>query len=405
MGPTVNDYDVIVVGAGPGGAVASLLLARRGLRVLLIDKATFPRDKPCAEYLSPEINVLLDRLGLRDTLDRLAPARLRGFIVTPASGRPFRGDFPPTGPRSYGPAVARTRLDAALVDAAGAAGVTVREGFRVDQLRWERGLVAGVVGRQRGSRTEEVLRGRAVVGADGLHSVVARRLGLTVPSRSLRRIALVTHLRGIASLSDYGEMHVGYGEYAGIAPLGGGLANVAIVVPAEVGPTLRGSRDQYFRDTLSRFPGLRGRLDGAEATKPLLAIGPLATQSRRYVFPGGLLLGDAARFYDPFTGEGIYRAMAGAELAADVLASALNDNDLSVTRLARFERRYRAAFDGKYLVERLVQAIVSRPRVFNHVARRLASRPHLADRLVGVTGDFLPPITVLSPAYLARIML
>lgn len=390
--------------------MAGLLLARRGLRVLVLDKAMFPRDKPCAEYLSPELNVVLERLGLRAAIDALRPARLRGFIITPPSGRPFRGDFPPDGPRAYGLAVARTRFDAALVACARDCGVTVREGFRVGQVLWENGMVAGVSGQQRGARAEETIRARAIIGADGLHSVVARRLGLAAPVHSLRRLALVTHVAGVERLGEFGEMHVRPDAYVGLAPLGQGLANVALVVPAGTGPALGTGtrlrvRDQFFRQGLERFNGLRGRLDAAKLTKPLLAVGPMAARARRLVFPGGLLVGDAARFYDPFTGEGIYRALVGAELAVATLGPALDAGDVSMRELATFEHRYRRAFNGKFLVERLVQEIIRRPQLFKHVAQRLAARPALADRLVGVTGDFLPPRVVLTPAYLMRLLL
>ncbi|HEX5505961.1 MAG TPA: NAD(P)/FAD-dependent oxidoreductase [Thermomicrobiales bacterium] len=402
-------HEVIVVGAGPAGAVTGLLLARRGHGVLLLDKATFPRDKPCAEYLSPEINVLLARLGLRTAVEAARPARLRGFIIVPPGGRPFRGDFAPDGPRGYGLALPRTTLDALLVERARAAGVTVREGFRVGDLLREGGRVVGVRGRQRGRRDEEELRAPVTVGADGLHSVVAGRLGLArrpaARAPGPQVLALVTHLAGIARLGDYGEMHVAPGCYVGVAPLGGDLANVALVVPLAEGPAVAGRREEYFRAALGRFPLLAGRLDGARLAKPLLAVGPLAARARRYSAGGALLLGDAARFYDPFTGEGIYRALRGGELASEVIAAALAAGDVSARALARFDREYRAAFAGKYLVERVVHEIVTRPRLFDHVARRLARKAGLADRLVGVTGDYLPPRTVLTPGYLVRLFL
>lgn len=398
-------HEVIVVGAGPGGIATSILLARRGRDVLLLDKATFPRDKPCAEYLSPAINVLLARLGLLAAVEAAEPARLRGFIVVPSSGRPFRGDFAPAGPHSYGMAVPRTVFDTALLAQARTAGVTVREGLRVGDLLRDGDRVVGVRGWQRGQRQGEDLRATITVGADGLHSVVAQRLGLTRPVTHLRRLAFVTHMDGIARLGDYGEMHVGAHNYVGIAPLGHGRANVALVVPLERGPQLKGQRDAYFLSALRSFPTLADRLSGARLTKPLLAVGPLAFRARRYSAHGALLLGDAARFYDPFTGEGIYRALAGGELASATIDDALTAGDTSARFLARFDRQCRAAFNGKYLVEQIVQEIIGRPHLFNYVARRLARRPDLADTLVGVTGDFLPPSAVLNPRYLARLFI
>lgn len=402
----MSTRDVVVVGAGPGGVATAILLARRGRDVLLLDKALFPRDKPCAEYLSPEINVLLDRLDLLAPIEAAGPARLRGFIVVPGSGRPFRGDFAPEGPRSYGMAIPRIRFDAVLLNSARAAGVTVREGFRVgDLIRDSRGRrVLGVRGRARGRRQEEEIRARVTVGADGLHSVVAQRLGLTRRLPNPRRLALVTHMTGIEQLGDWGEMHVAGRSYVGIAPFGRALANVAMVVPLDEGQGYKSRNEAFFLDALRRFPALADRLGGARLTKPLLAVGPLAYRARRYSADGAILLGDAARFYDPFTGEGIYRALAAGELASAIVDEALRVGDLSARFLSRFDRQCRAAFGGKYLVERLVQEIIARPRLFNHVARRLARRPELADTLVGVTGDFLPPWTVLKPSYLARLL-
>ena len=146
----MRNHDVVVVGAGPAGTTTATLLARRGHDVLLLDKSSFPRDKPCAESLSPEVNVLLDRLGLAGSIEGAETMRLRGFVLHPQGAPAIRGAFAPAGPRSYGLSIPRTAFDAALLAGARVAGVTVREGFRVGDVVREGGRVAGVRGRARG---------------------------------------------------------------------------------------------------------------------------------------------------------------------------------------------------------------------------------------------------------------
>ena len=251
------------------------------------------------------------------------------------------------------------------------------------------------------------MRARLTVGAGGLHSTIGRRLGLTRQLPRPRRLALVTHMTGIAGLGEWGEMHLARDArhgYVGIGPLGRGLANVSLVVPLAAGQVFKGGREQFFLDTLRRFPDLAPRLVGARPAKPILAIGPLAYRARRYSADGALLVGDAARFYDPLTGEGVYRALVAGELASSVIDAALRAGDLSAAFLSRFDRACRAAFEGKYLVERIIGAVIARPRLRAHLARRLARRPDLAATLMGVTGDFLPPRAVLRPGYLARLL-
>ncbi len=133
---------------------------------------------------------------------------------------------------------------------------------------------------------------------------------------------------------------------------------------------------------------------------PLGALGPLAYRVARPDCGGVLLVGDAAGFYDPFTGEGLYTALRSAELAAEVVRAALTTDDCSAPALARFWRARAAAFMDKERLTRLLQVVVGRRWLANPVAHRLAERPELLGLLMGAIGDFVPPRALLSPRLL-----
>jgi len=387
-------WDVAVVGAGPAGSATALLLARAGARVLLVDRARFPREKPCSEYLSPESTRVLERLG-SDVLAAVAaasPAQLTGMKVVAPSGTGVVGRF-----ETFSFALPRTRFDMILRNAAEAAGVEVRERVRVEELVYDGGAVGGVVARDGGRGTREAYRARIVVGADGLRSVVARRLGM-VHTAGPRRMAFTAHVADVHDVHDLGEMHVGRPGYVGLGPIGNGVTTVALVVP--LAEARRG--DRFFTE-LNRFPGVAGRFDARRMVRRVLATGPFARWSRRPVAGGGgaLLVGDAADFFDPFTGQGIYSALRGAELAA----SAILDTLTTGASLQQYAGARRREFTGKWLLERLIGIAVGWPALIERVVGRMIRRPELADLLVRATGNCIPARAVLTPGVLAALVL
>src|SRR5262245_61378750 len=202
MSSATEPYDVAIVGAGPAGAASAILLARAGWRVALVDRSTFPRDKPCAEYLSPAAEPLLTDLGVMDQLEMTRPARLRGFLIYAPNGGKIQGDFAATCDaegRSHfetGLAIPRLRLDATLVEGARAAGAELHTNWRLGQLARDDGVWRLIpVG------DDEPISARLLLAADGVHSTVARRLGLHETSR-MRKVALVAHTRGIAGMGE-----------------------------------------------------------------------------------------------------------------------------------------------------------------------------------------------------------
>jgi flavin-dependent dehydrogenase len=247
-------------------------------------------------------------------------------------------------------------------------------------------------------------RAHVVVGADGLRSIVARRLGLARVGRWPRRVALVAHYRGIEGVGDCGEMHVERDGYAGLADVGGGLTNVAVVVPARRGREIAaGGAAAFFESWLGARAHLVPRLASARRVSPVLATGPFASHARRAWAPGAALVGDAADFFDPFTGEGIYAALRGGEmLAAHLLAA--GDRTAVDRAIRAYDRARREEFGGKWIVERLIGGAVGSRFLMNRAARALAARRDLADLLVGVTGDFVPAREVLRPAFVLRLL-
>src|SRR4051812_6733420 len=192
------DADVIVVGGGPAGSVTAALLAGRGHHVLLLDKARFPRHKPCSEYINPAGVRILSDLGLQDELRALGAHQVAFMAISAPGGRRFLIDFEAAALGECALGISRYRLDALLLDRARTAGVQVRERTHVRDLVVSAGQVQGVVATN--DQRCEALRARLVVGADGRHSAVVRALGLETPLRWPRRTGLIAHYRDVSSL-------------------------------------------------------------------------------------------------------------------------------------------------------------------------------------------------------------
>jgi geranylgeranyl reductase family protein len=393
--------DVLIVGGGPAGSSTAVALARQGVDVMLVDRARFPRPKPCAEYLSPEASRILDAMGALDTVESTGAAQLRGVLVRAPNGATIRGEFIAghayTPYRERGLSIRREVLDKVLIDSARAAGARVHEGARVTNLaKTESGYDVDV--NVDGAPAQ--IRARLVIGADGLHSIVAKRLGLTGGARWPRRLALVTHFAGVEGIGELAEMHVERDGFVGIADVGHGLTTVAMVVPARRAREIAGNKEEFLVRWLQSKPQLSDRFHKATRVSPVRATGPFASQARRAWRDDALLVGDAADFFDPFTGEGIYAALHGGELAAAAARDALRAaGSAKIRALSGYDGARRRAFRGKWIVERVIAAIVANPWLINRAAQTLSRRRDMADLLIGVTGDFVPAREIVNARY------
>lgn len=387
-----RDCDVLVVGAGPAGSAVAAGLARAGRHVILAEARRHPRAKACAEYASPRLARELRHLGVPDAAWRGDALALEGMqlridemempIRYQARGRPV----PAWG-------LERERFDATLAAHASAAGAELLEQTRVMDLAWDGGRVAGAELASEGERLH--VNARWVIGADGARSTVARRLGVERPVIAPRRLGLVAHYAGSDALQDHGEMHVANGWYVGLAPLAGGRLNVGMALP------LDGDRlpaEERFAAAIAGIPAVSERLRGIQRIGPIRGVAPIGHRVARSAGPGWMLVGDAAGFIDPFTGEGIYRALRSARAATESLAGG------NAGAAQRYVAARRRAFASKDALTWLVQGMLAARPMMRHAVGRLSSRPDLAERLGSALGDCRPASDALSPAFLAAVL-
>ncbi len=397
---------MVIAGAGPAGAAAAIRLARAGLRVVAVDRAAFPRDKVCSEYMSPEGVRHLAALGVLADVEQRGGFPIRGTTVHAPKGSSLTGVFAGAGTapfRDTGLSVPRRILDQALVEAARRAGAHILERTAVQTVIRHGGAIRGLVVRDAEGDTRTI-EGRLTIGADGLRSVVARAVGAR-RTGPLRRYALVAHVQAVAGLGDIAEMHVGGTGYVGLNPLGAELANVALVLPKAAMPEATAGLEQFFLHQLGQFPGVRGRIHPGAIVRPVLVTGPFGAWTRAGVAAGAVTVGDAADFFDPFTGEGICAAFRGAELIEATMLEALQSGQpIGLPAVRQYRRARRRTFLGKWIVERLIGYAMLAPSLFDRAVARLERRG-LSHTMIGVTGDFVPARAVLNPIFLTQVIL
>lgn len=387
--------EVVIVGGGPAGSVLATLLARRGRGVVILDRSSFPRPKPCGESLNPGgVRALFDH-GLGEAVEALGPSTMRGWVLRSASGTSATADF--DGPKTRAWGVPRSRLDATLLDAARSAGARVVE--ETTLLGCETGGRGGrpprLVARDRSGRKLE-LQPRVLVGADGLGSRVATSLGWRRPPRGPRKASLSFRVYGTRTDPERGTLFLGNSTTLGIAPVSadGREWNVTLVAsPDPSGRIEDGARMAadphgllHERMAAAGIEWLEGpRIVGGPWTS-----GSFHRRNRTVTGPGVLLVGDAAGYYDPLTGQGISRAIRGAEIAAQAVDLGFREGRTNsefpgyASALERMIRPTRT-------LQKAIEFVVSRPRVRDAAVGALRRSPSFAGLLVGITGDHIRP--------------
>jgi flavin-dependent dehydrogenase len=371
--------DVLIAGAGPAGTVAATVLARGGARVLVLERARFPRHKLCGDTLNPGALAILERLGLPHVTAGALP--LDGMLVTGDAGVRVAGRYE----AEQGKSLSRFDLDRALADAAAAAGARIDEevlvqGPLIDSSR-SAGTVAGLLIKRPDGRALQV-RARLVIAADGRYSRVGRALRLSRSAPHPRRWAIGAYFSGVTGMTSLGEMHVRRAHYIGVAPLPGGLANACVVAPRIPG----GSSADVLRRALMADPMLHELFAHAEMVGDATCLGPLAIDCATAGAPGLLLAGDAAGFVDPMTGDGLRFAFRGAELAALEALRTLEHGGGADAHVRLAAARARE-FARKWRFNRTLRLLVAHPGAVRAAGYAAALAPRTLRRAIRYAGD------------------
>jgi len=359
----VRRFDAAIVGAGPAGSSAAIFLARRGYSVALIDKAVFPRDKLCGDFLNPAGWKLFERLGVRDDLLAAAHEKIESFHVsTPAAEAVI--PFPERdGARVFGLGITRRIFDHLLVQRVVGTGATLFEGCKLKAVeRYDGGWILQAEG------AEDKLYARLLVAADGRNSWTARRLGVAgLDAAAGKFVGLQINLTGYRGARGEIQIHLFPGGYAGLMGMPGGSANLAFAIARDL--VQKNSVDYLLESHLKQNPHLKDALAGSAIDGEVRSAYPLEFVPRRAVGDGFLLAGDAVRVTEPVTGEGVFFALKTGELAAEAADRAFTRGDLTANGLAPYVASCRRALARREGVNRLIRALVYRPRLATPLVR------------------------------------
>ncbi len=381
-----NQYDVAVIGGGPGGAALATFLTRRGRRCVVFEQSTFPRYH-IGESLVPHTYGILDRLGFLPKLKgALFPEKYSVRFVSP-DGREatpfyFSETIPGDGSRTW--QVERSQFDRMLLNHARESGADVHEGVAVEKVLFDGRCAIGVaVSNGDGAQS---ISAKVVVDASGRATVIGRQLKLKGDVPGLKKASLWGYYRGGKRLPgiDAGETTMFLlrgGGWFWYIPLPDDIVSVGIVADPDYLFSAGGTSEAIFEREVARCAPLGERLVVAQRVGPVRGLRQLAYLNRQTCGEGWVMIGDARAFLDPIYSSGLFLALGSAELAANCIEDALAANDVSAARLGAFEP---ALWDGVDSVRRLIHAFYDPNFNFRTFIERFPEqRRSLIDCLVG----------------------
>jgi flavin-dependent dehydrogenase len=359
-----HSFDVAIAGAGLAGASLALRLARRGVKVALLDPSTFPRDKVCGEFLSPECWGVLDRMGLADDLHRVGFHAIHSVRISTPKGREVVAQVTDADGLP-GIGLSRWTLDDLIVKQARDAGASVFESTRVGRAILENGRVVGV--QARGIEPIEVRAG-ITVASDGRHSSLVKQTGRT-RGRSwfrprlfgLKRHFSVSDSRAAEHPGTVG-LHLVPGGYGGTCRIENGSTNLCALLPESVVKARRGDLDRVALECLGRNPVLARLLESSEPTGEWKTVAGVRVQVSTPLHPGILFAGDSQGTVDPLGGQGMTMALLGAELIAPFIERGLSvDRGFDYALQSELQASWHRRFDRRILLCRAFHHLLVNP--------------------------------------------
>lgn len=342
-----EEFDVIVIGGGPGGSTASTFLARKGHRVMVLEKDRFPRFH-IGESLIPGVNDLIAELGLESTMEKAGFLRKAGGSLTSPGGNCVKFSLSSVADqllKPYAYEVLRSTFDKMLLDHSRDNGVDVREGCRMDDVIKDRERVVGVTYRSPDGQTRQAYA-PMLVDASGRHTMLARKFKMKQRIPGLQTSSLFAHFEGVKRDPgpEEGNLLIALFPHGWfwIIPMADGITSVGPVVNSRVMKTSRVPYGELLSSLIAQCPFVADRMVGARRISPVQVFPDLAYRAERFAGDNFILIGDAAVFSDPIYSAGVFLAMKTGKVASDLIHEGLQANDLSADRF----RPYQEALDG-----------------------------------------------------------
>ena len=402
-------HDVIVAGGGPAGASAAARLASAGLRVLVLDRQRFPRDKVCGDFVGPAALIELNALGVPHIDGYAATNIIRQAAVHLDGELLIRRPMPEVGALpAYGRCIPRLVLDEWILQAARSAGATVLEGTRVTGFDVHPGFIT--VHAEQGKSPVQ-FKARILIGADGSSSTVSRELRGAPPPDDDRIIAVRAYYEDDEGPEDQADLYFAAESFPGyywLFPTGGGRANVGVGMVLETLPPTSDHLRELLLALVESDSALRARLGGAHIAGKVVGW-PLTTYNAKLPIVGDrvMLVGDAAGFINPLNGEGIQYALISGRWAAECVMDCIAEDEYGGERLQRYADR--AEGELRYdmaLASLIVQFIRNRHlnAVWLQALKVISARAKVDRQYAEITGGILAGLAPARDALTVKVL-